>query len=223
LLAATSCSGDRESDSTAELKAQAAQALSAGERHGDPCAEHGWYSDGECDTFCKDRDADCESAEEPVACTLILEVSNGVCSRPADDPCRSQDPDCTAPSAPTDPNEPVVCAAFIEVSDGVCSRPKDDPCKGQDPDCIAGGNAGGGTVCALFIEQSDGVCSRPADDPCKAQDPDCTGDGAPGCDPGEPEKPVVCALFIEQSDGVCSRPADDPCKAQDPDCGSGGH
>jgi hypothetical protein len=53
LLAASGCSGenDRGSDSSAELKAQAAQALSVGERHGDPCAEHGWYSDGECDTF----------------------------------------------------------------------------------------------------------------------------------------------------------------------------
>jgi hypothetical protein len=223
LLAATSCSGqnERSSGSTAELKAQAEQALSAGERHGDPCAEHGWYSDGECDTFCADRDADCAPADEPVACTLILEVSNGVCSRPESDPCRFQDPDCVAGSSPTDPGRGVACAAFLEVSDGVCSRPKDDPCKGQDPDCIEGGDAGGGTVCALYVEISDGVCSRPADDPCKAQDPDCTGDGAPGCDPREPQEPVVCALFIEQSDGVCSRPADDPCKAQDPDCTAG--
>ena len=183
LLAATSCSSadDAANDSTPELKAQAAQALSAGKRHGDPCAEHGWYSDGECDTFCQDRDADCVSAEEPVACTLILEASDGICSRPEDDACRFQDPDCAASSAPSDPNQGVACAAFIEISDGVCSRPKEDPCKGQDPDCVDGGTApGGGTVCALFIEQPDGVCSRPANDPCKGQDPDCSASGSGG-------------------------------------------
>ena len=179
LLAASACSSASppDSDSNAQLKAQAEQALSAGARHGDPCAEHGWYSDGECDTFCKDRDADCEPGGDAVACTLILEVSDGICSRPEDDACRFQDPDCAAGSAPSDPNQGVACAAFIEVSDGVCSRPKDDPCKGQDPDCS---DDGGGTVCALFIEQSDGVCSRPADDPCKGQDPDCTADGSGG-------------------------------------------
>jgi hypothetical protein len=224
LLATISCSSaDQRSDSIADLKAQAAQALSAGEHHGDPCAEHGWYSDGECDTFCKDRDADCSSADPPVACTLISEVSDGVCSRPEDDACRFQDPDCSDHGD----EGGTVCALYIEISDGVCSRPADDPCKAQDPDCGDAGTApGGGTVCALFIEQSNGVCSRPADDPCKFQDPDCKADGGPGCDPGEPQEPVVCALFIEQSDGVCSRPADDPCKAQDPDCsagGSGGH
>jgi hypothetical protein len=62
-----------------------------------------------------------------VACTLIEEASDGVCSRPIDDPCKSQDPDCST--------EPAVCALFIEAPDGLCSRFTNDPCIGQDPDC----------------------------------------------------------------------------------------
>jgi hypothetical protein len=29
-------------------------------------------------------------------CALFIEQSDGVCSRPADDPCKAQDPDCVA-------------------------------------------------------------------------------------------------------------------------------
>lgn len=32
--------------------------------------------------------------KEPVACAAYIELSDGVCSRPKDDPCRGQDPDC---------------------------------------------------------------------------------------------------------------------------------
>jgi hypothetical protein len=64
---------------------------------------------------------------EPIICLTYIEKSDGVCSRPANDPCRSQDPDCTP--------DPVVCAQYIEASDNVCSRPADDPCLFQDPDC----------------------------------------------------------------------------------------
>jgi len=241
-LAATSCSSSNERpESNTELKAQVAQALTAGNRQGDPCAEHGWYSDGECDTFCADSDADCAPGGDPVVCTLIAEVADGVCRRAEDDACRFQDPDCNVASTPvgSDPDAPVACALISEVANGVCGRPESDPCRFQDPDCSNGGsgnsgsgnsssgNSGSGTgvACALYIEISDGVCSRPANDPCKAQDPDCVAGSVPGCGPG-PTEPVVCALFIEQSDGVCSRPANDPCKAQDPDCqidGSGSH
>jgi hypothetical protein len=151
---------------------------------------------------------------EPVACTLISEIPNGVCGRPESDPCRFQDPDCLpGPTPPVDPGG-VACAAFIEESDNVCSRPADDPCKSQDPDCVEGG---GGPQCPLIFLPSDGVCSpHPHDprNPCGSQDPDCApgGGGEPSCEP------VACTLIEEASDGVCSRPIDDPCKSQDPDC-----
>ena len=61
-----------------------------------------------------------------VACPAIAEVSNGKCDRPASDPCRSIDPDCT-----------VACAEYIEQPDGVCKRDPNDPCLFQDPDCKA--------------------------------------------------------------------------------------
>jgi len=89
-----------------------------------------------------------------VVCAAYIEEPDGVCSRPADDPCRSQDPDCN-----------VACPEIIEEPDGVCSRPDTDPCRGQDPDCVV--------ACTLIIEESDGVCGRPENDPCKFQDPDC--------------------------------------------------
>lgn len=211
-LAAASCAGEKEpaAETVAELKAKAAQALVAGDRRGDPCREHDWYADGECDGFCANADSDC-SSEEPVACTLISEIANGVCGRPESDPCRFQDPDCLPGSIPPDPGG-VACAAFIEESDGVCSRPADDPCKAQDPDCTSGGGDDP-VVCALFIEESDGVCSRPAEDPCKSQDPDCVSGGET-----DPSCGVACAEFIEAPYGVCARPIDDPCKSQDPDC-----
>jgi hypothetical protein len=31
----------------------------------------------------------------PIACLTYIEVSDGACSRPANDPCRGQDPDCS--------------------------------------------------------------------------------------------------------------------------------
>ncbi|HKO91036.1 MAG TPA: hypothetical protein VJU61_07790 [Polyangiaceae bacterium] len=150
---------------------------------------------GSCYGPCVPADQ-CKPVDEPVACLLFIEESDGVCSRAADDPCKSQDPDCS--------DEPVVCALFIEESDGVCSRPADDPCKSQDPDC----SSDEPVACLLFIEESDGVCSRAADDPCKSQDPDCSAAAGP----------TACAAYIEAPDGVCSRAPDDPCKGQDPEC-----
>jgi len=151
--------------------------------------------------------------DAPVACTLILEVADGVCGRPDSDPCRSQDPDCAGASGEgydCDVSQ-VLCRKAVQCDEGKvptvlgsCYGPcvPADQCKpAEDP---------GAVVCALFIEESDGVCSRSPDDPCKAQDPDCS------------EEPVACLLFIEAPDGVCSRPADDPCKAQDPECTTAG-
>jgi len=48
---------------------------------------------GEC--VPKDQCAPLEDGPgEGVACAAFIEVSDGVCSRKDDDPCRSQDPDC---------------------------------------------------------------------------------------------------------------------------------
>jgi hypothetical protein len=116
--------------------------------------------------------------EAPVACTLISEVADGVCGRPDSDPCRLQDPDCSAGESAAgydcDVSQVLCRRAVPECADGEvptvlgsCYGPcvPADQCKpAEDP---------GAAVCALFIEESDGECSRAADDPCKAQDPDC--------------------------------------------------
>lgn len=123
-------------------------------------------SDGICAPDpCGGWDPDCD-----VACEAYVERPDGVCSRPADDACSFQDPDCV-----TDPGG-TICATYVEPSDGVCSRPDSDPCIFQDPDCT-----GGGFACAEYIEVPDGVCSRSSDDPCIFQDPDCgMSGGVPG-------------------------------------------
>ena len=110
-----------------------------------PSIENGCWSDCVAKELC---------VEEPVLCADFIEVSDGVCSRAPEDPCISQDPDCT-----------FGCDAYLEESDGVCSRDPGDPCISQDPDCVV--------VCAAYIEESNGVCSRDANDPCRSQDPDC--------------------------------------------------
>lgn len=165
---------------------------------GTVCPEIAVMPDGVCELkddpcwFDPDCAVTCTGPDCPVACDTYVEASNGVCSRPVDDPCRAQDPDCG--------DDPIACAAYIELSDGVCSRQPSDPCIGQDPDC-----GDDPIVCAAYVEESDGVCSRDPSDPCLSQDPDCVG-------------PIACAEYIEVPDGECLRPADDPCLFQDPDC-----
>ena len=229
LLAA--CSGKQvggasSSDDTLALKKAAAEAASNdSSAKGDPvatptdaCAEHGWYGDGECDSFCPQRDTDCVSdgSGAQTVCATFVEVSDGKCSRAATDPCLFQDPDCSGQTPPSSGGGGTACATISEVSDGVCKRPDSDPCRFQDPDCTTGGgsdaNPGGGTgdsggsggvACPALIELSNGKCERPASDPCRSIDPDCN---------------VACAEYVEQSDGVCKRDANDPCIFQDPDC-----
>lgn len=116
-----------------------------------PTVEDGCYGE------CVDK-SECA----PVACLAYVEESDGVCSRDPNDPCISQDPDCSRQDGGT------VCAAYSEESDGKCGRSATDPCRFQDPDCTDGG-----TVCALYVEESDGVCKRAGTDPCRQQDPDC--------------------------------------------------
>jgi hypothetical protein len=152
MLGLAGCAGTVDGELT---KGEAAQALAEGEDLGDVCAEMAWYGDGECDSWCASPDSDCDG--DDVACAEFVMEPDGVCSRPADDPCLFQDPDCGA----------VACPAIAMEPDGVCSLPPDDPCQMIDPDC-------GTVACAEYIEEADGVCSRPADDPCLFQDPDCT-------------------------------------------------
>jgi hypothetical protein len=53
---------------------------------------------------CNDGSVICTAvACEPVFCALFVEESDGVCSRFPLDPCKSQDPDCVEPLAPTEP------------------------------------------------------------------------------------------------------------------------
>lgn len=212
-----------------ELKRAAAEA--AGDGSADPasdvCAEHGWYGDGVCDSFCPSTqlDTDCVPDGDDTVCAQFTENRNGECDRSPNDPCLFQDPDCGAsvPPYPGDPDGPVACAAISEVSDGVCSRPESDACRTQDPDCLpngggtggnpgtgggsTGGSPGGGVACPAIYEYPNGVCSRADDDPCRLTDPDCRDSGG-----------VACAEYIEEPNDVCERVPNDPCIFQDPDC-----
>jgi len=214
--------GDNGGQSTAQLKKAAADAHANGSAQGDVCGEHGWYGDGECDTFCQDADTrDC-AVGGPTACALILENSNGSCDRKPDDPCISQDPDCVpnavhpTPGEPTGPSEPSLCPAILLLPDGVCMFDPKDPCAYEDPDCSIP------TVCPGFLLLPDGVCMFDPKDPCAYEDPDCSvpngGAGGGSAGGGTPPEPPVCAQYIEQADGICKRDAKDPCIFQDPDC-----
>lgn len=227
LLATVACSGGQTTggndpggqSSVAELKRAAAEAQASGTAQGDVCGSSGWYGDGECDTFCQDADSvDCEPDPGGIHCAEFIEKPNGFCSRLAEDPCISQDPDCSPGSTdPGTPDDPIICTAISQLPDGVCKPDPADPCVYyQDPDCSMGGgtpsNPGepGGSdpstpICKAVPENADGVCSREPSDPCLALDPDCVPD-------------VACAEYIEVSDGVCKRDATDPCIFQDPDC-----
>ncbi len=233
LLAVVGCSGatnDSTGQTELEQKEAAANAAASGDSAGDACAEHGWYGDGVCDSFCDDRDTDCAVVGEPVVCAEFMESGDGVCGRQPSDPCIFQDPDCDL-SSPGDPGDGggVVCALIAESPDGVCNRADDDPCAFQDPDCGQGTDPGGGTggstggtggydcdvskvSCEIAIACPDGEVPT--------ANGLCYGPCVPKDQCREPD-PVVCATYIEESDGVCSRAPDDPCRGQDPDCVDG--
>jgi hypothetical protein len=147
ILSAIGCSGavDQAPDQR-QLKLAAANAKASGTAQGDPCAQHRWYGDGVCDTFCSDTDLDCVPKGDAVVCAQFIEQSNGKCERSATDACRFQDPDCAAPpsspgsggSSGSTPPGGVTCALVSEVSNGSCDRPDSDPCRFQDPDCNSG-------------------------------------------------------------------------------------
>jgi len=248
-LTLTACGGKTDgadsSTGDAKLKQEAASALSAGTAVGDPCTTHAWYGDGTCDSFCPKADTDCVPTGEPVVCAMFAEVSDGTCGREADDPCRFQDPDCTASSpvpGTTDPSDPIVCAMLVELSDGKCSRATSDPCAFQDPDCTSPS----GTVdcdqrkitCETFAAVTcregqvpsvvngcygdcvDQSACEPIACPAIAMVSDglCSLPSTDPCQGIDPDCGVACAEYIEQADGVCSREATDPCLFQDPDC-----
>jgi hypothetical protein len=125
-----------------KTKLDVATAHENGQNVGDECASQGWYGDSVCDTFCTDADPDCSpEPSTPVVCARFTQPANGVCARPAADPCRMQDPDCRDPQAPPPPpvdseNLDLTCALLVLDPDNVCSRPETDACRQQDPDCV---------------------------------------------------------------------------------------
>lgn len=205
--------------SSTELKSEAASRIEAGTAQGDPCADNHWYGDGTCDSFCPNADTDCTPTGTAIVCADFVEVSDGKCSRPANDPCLFQDPDCNASIPPSGTGSSgggtVVCAMYVEVGDGVCSRPADDPCRFQDPDC-----AGGTKNCDLRTI----TCQTFAPVTCPAgQVPTAVNNCYGPCVAESECAPIACPAIAEIPDGVCSRPATDPCRSIDPDCtGTGG-
>lgn len=201
--------GESEGEKQAELKRQAAN--SQGNSSSDVCAEHDWYGDQVCDTFCLDRDVDCTLPDDGVMCLTYVEEPNGACDREPGSPCIQQDPDCMGSIEPTPP-EPIACTAIVRLADGVCEPDPNDPCVAyQDEDCWKndGGNAtptepapGNGGTCKALPQPADGVCDGEPNEPCPA-DPDCL---------------VVCTTISEAPNGLCERAPDDPCIFQDPDC-----
>jgi hypothetical protein len=172
MILAAACSSDVRDEQP--NKATVSQAIGQGEDLGDVCAEHGWYGDGECDSFCSSHDeADCSGTT--VACAEFIESPDGVCSRPADDPCLFQDPDCS--------DEPVACPAIAMEPNGVCELPDSDPCQFIDPDCAGDDDI----ACPALYSPPDGVCSLPDSDPCQFIDADCPqpGDDDPSTPPDD--------------------------------------
>lgn len=222
VLLMVACSGGQTTgghgeQSTLELKRAAAEAHAKGQKpNGDVCATNGWYGDGECDTFCQDADTtDCVVDPDPgPVCAAFIELSDGVCSRPIDDPCRGQDPDCT--------DVPPQCEGIPLIaypSDGVCDPA--DPCSTDwDPDCSVEPDP---PHCGYLIEgplPRDGVCMVDPNNPCaEIEDPDCR-DEPPVCPPAASAPGIAAPAF--PFDGVCHVDPNDPCvEMNDPDCHAG--
>jgi hypothetical protein len=229
LLMVVACSGGQTTggsgdQTTLQLKKAAADASASHTAQGDACQEHGWYGDGECDRFCAGVDSvDCTptDGDPSVVCALFVEEANGFCSRKAEDPCISQDPDC-ATLDPL-PNDPIVCTAIAKQADGMCDA--NDPCAVyQDPDCagvdpLPTEPPTDPIICPAIALEPDGLCVYDGKDVCAFYaDPDCAAvDPLPPDYPSDPGVPA-CKVAAEPSDGVCSREATDPCLAADPDC-----
>jgi hypothetical protein len=152
-------------------------------------------ADGCSDCSCVDGDVVC--TEVPCSsegCDLYLEAPDGVCSRPADDPCITQDPDCsdTEPEPEPEPEE-LACDVAGQTFPSGAEVPSGDSCNtcGCDDGSVSCTESSCDPVfCAEFVEDADGVCARFPLDPCIAQDPDC-GNGAPPVDAAEPTEPTA--------------------------------
>jgi hypothetical protein len=146
---------------------------------------------------CYDGDVVCTELEcEPDGCDLYLEQADGVCSRPADDPCITQDPDCTDTTPEPEPEpepEPVVCdvagQSFLEGTE-VPSGDSCNTCGCDAGEVICTEIACDPVFCAEFVEEPDGVCARFPLDPCSFQDPDCAA-APPSTEPLEPIEPTL--------------------------------
>jgi len=140
---------------------------------------------------CADGNVVCtDIACEPEGCDLYLEAPDGVCSRPADDPCIGQDPDCTEPEPEP---EKLACDAGGQTFPHEAEVPSGDSCNRcscDDGSVSCTELACDPVFCAEFIEEPDGVCSRFPLDPCIAQDPDCSSAPTEPTEPTEPPEPV---------------------------------
>jgi hypothetical protein len=168
----------------------------AGQTYADGSAVPSGDSCNRC--TCYDGNVVCTELDcEPKGCDLYLELPDGVCSRPANDPCISQDPDCTGsepdpepepePEPEPDPEEVVCTAAGQGFPDGA-EVPSGDSC--NTCSCDAGSVicteiACDPVFCAEFVEDPDGICARFPLDPCGFQDPDCMSALEPSV-PAEP-------------------------------------
>lgn len=97
----------------------------------DPCADYGYYGDGECDTFCANPDPDCGGGSGDF-CYDYGWYGDGIC----DTQCPQPDPDCGGGSSGD------YCADWGWYNDGYC-----DDCPSPDPDCSGGGGGGGYNYC----------------------------------------------------------------------------
>lgn len=138
-------------------------------------------SDDSCNSCaCADGDVVCTDVDcEPDGCDLYLEVADGVCSRPADDPCIGQDPDCSEPEPEP---EKLACDAgglTFPHGDEVPSGDSCNRCSCDDGSVSCTEATCDPVFCAEFVEEPDGVCARFPLDPCIAQDPDCASAAPP--------------------------------------------
>lgn len=141
---------------------------------------------------CADGNVVCTDINcQPEACEAYLEVPDGVCSRPADDPCIEQDPDCTEPEPEPEP-EKLACDAGGQTFPHEAEVPSGDSCNScgcDDGSVICTESTCDPVFCAEFVEEPDGVCARFPLDPCIAQDPDCDSSTGP-VEPTEPLDPT---------------------------------
>lgn len=202
----------------------------------DPCAEHGWYADGECDPWCPQGDGD--DCGEPIVCPAIALLPDGVCELLG--PCSVlNDPDCAggSPVTPVTPPAGGGCEPPDSGSsgDGKC-EPQSYADFIRDPDCrqiacpaIAGipdGKCVAESACDYVIDPDCGPTAEPPSPPDGGGGVACIEiaypangkcEAAPGCEYTDPaDCGVACIAIAYPRDGKCEAPAG--CEYNDPDC-----